>query len=82
MLGDVDPTVLVRPDVCRPDSVARRAAFRDYLPRERGFLIRIEPKMRELVIIIVAFVALSAMGRGNGQFVPRPTGPLPVVNAP
>lgn len=24
--GDVDPTVLVRPDVCRPDIVARRAS--------------------------------------------------------
>src|ERR1700733_13349039 len=27
MLGDVDPTVLVRPDVCRPDNLARRAAL-------------------------------------------------------
>jgi hypothetical protein len=26
MLGDVDPTVLVRPDVCRPDNLARRAS--------------------------------------------------------
>jgi len=38
--------------------------------------------MRELAIIITAFVALSAMARGNGQFVPRPTGPLPAVNVP
>jgi hypothetical protein len=73
---------LVRPDVCRPDSVARRAAFRDYLTRERGFIIGTEPTMRELVIIIAAFVALSAMGRGNAHFVPRPTEPLPAVNVP
>ena len=38
--------------------------------------------MRELVIIITAFAALSAMGRGNAHFVPRPTEPLPAVNVP
>ena len=38
--------------------------------------------MRELAIIIIAFVALSAMGRGNPHFVPPPTGPLPAVNVP
>jgi hypothetical protein len=37
-------------------------------------------RMRELAIIITAFVALSAMGRGNGRFVLQPTGPLPAVN--
>jgi hypothetical protein len=48
---------------------------------ERGFL-EAGTMMRELAIIITAFVALSAMTRGNGQFVPRPTGPMPAVNVP
>ena len=38
--------------------------------------------MRELAIIIAAFVAISTMTRGNSQFVPLPTGPLPAVNVP
>jgi hypothetical protein len=38
--------------------------------------------MRELASIIAAFVALSAMARGNGQFEPRSTGPLPAVKVP
>jgi hypothetical protein len=38
--------------------------------------------MRKLAIIITAFVALSAMGRGNARFVLQPTGALPAVNVP
>jgi hypothetical protein len=38
--------------------------------------------MRELAILMTAFVALSAMVRGNGHFVVRPTEPLSVVNVP
>jgi hypothetical protein len=38
--------------------------------------------MREIEILVAAFVAISAMTRGNAHFVPRPTGPLPAVNVP
>jgi hypothetical protein len=50
-----------------------------------SFLTRIPPylqEMRGFAIIIIAFVALSATGRGHPAFVPRPTGPLPAVNVP
>jgi hypothetical protein len=53
-----------------------------YNPKVTGFSSRAEPTVRELVIIAAAFVALSAMARGNGHFVPRPTEPLPAVNVP
>jgi hypothetical protein len=38
--------------------------------------------MREIAIIIIAFVAFSATVPGHPHFVPRPTGPLPAVNIP
>jgi hypothetical protein len=38
--------------------------------------------MREITIIIIALVALSAMSRGDTHFVPLRTGPLPAVNVP
>ena len=50
-----------------------------------SFLTRIPPYLKEMrgfAIIIIAFLALSATGRGHPAFVPRPTGPLPAVNVP
>jgi len=38
--------------------------------------------MRELGIIVIALVVLSATVPGHSHFVPRPTGPLPAVNVP
>jgi len=39
--------------------------------------------MRGLVMIMIAFVVLSATVRGgHPHFVMRPTGPLPAVNVP
>jgi hypothetical protein len=45
-----------------------------YYSRMRGGLA--------IAIAIVAFLALSAMVQGHHHFVPRPTAPIPAVNAP
>ena len=92
-LPGLSPQIVLTLDLAMPRSdptvwsgrtcvVCTSGASRDHLAREQGFFTGIEPMMRELVIIITAFVALSAMVRSNGHFVPRPTGPLPAVNVP
>jgi len=38
--------------------------------------------MRNIVILIIAVVALSTIARGHSPFVPHPTERMPAVNVP